>query len=273
MSAPRALTLLGLFAAVGLLLAPRADAQSAATFFGSSRSGSSFGHSGPDRFGVPRLRSLRGDHLKPRGRGTVPINVNSLANGTANDPIRPERRPRRPRRFVRPGFRGGLPTSVIQLNNQVTIVNTGSAAPARRRRAVRNVDVVRARAEAAREEEAREGRPAAAPAARETPETPRPAPLRTGVTRVPLVEPLTSQNGDEELDPGNCVTVRITTPGGIEWRHRVALDALGASSVSGAASLLQGKLGRGDPLVLTSPGGGFTVPAAHVESLIVGPCR
>lgn len=272
MTAGRTLAVMGLVAAAGLLMPAwpglqTAQAQSG-TFFGSSRSGS-VGHSGADRFGVPRVRSLRGDHLKPRERSTVPINVNSLANGTANDPL-PKKR--RPRRFRRPGFRGGHPTSVIQVNNQVTIVNTGTSTA--RRKAVRNVDAIRARDEAsARETEARARGTSAAPAPEEAPEARPRAPRRTGVARVPLVEPLESSEADEELEPGNCVTVRITTPGGIEWRHRVALDAIGASSVSGAASLLQERLRRGEPLVLGSPGGGFTVPAAHVESLIVGPCR
>lgn len=217
---------------------------------GATGSSSTLRSSRPDRWGVPRLRSLRGDHRPERGRTTVPINVSSLANGTANDPLPPETRPRPRRRF----FSGVGSSTIVHVHNQITVVGAG-AAEAPRTRAVRNVDAARRRAAAAAADER---------------ETPSPS---ADVSAAPLVRPLVTPPSDEELDAGNCATVRITTPGGIEWRHRVALDALDASSVSGAASRLQETLRRGEPLVLRTSGGGLTVPAAQVESLVVGPCR
>lgn len=232
------------------------------TFFRGA-GGSGVQRSGPDRWGVPRLESLRGDHRQERRRSTVPINVGSLANGTANTPVPPRPRTRRPR------LPRALPMSIVQVNNQITVVNA-SAPAAEENRAVRNVDVARARAASRPEPEPPTG------TQRPTPEGASPDEIADGRTRVspvPLVSPLLAPPSEEELDPRDCVTLRITTPGGIEWRHEVSLDALGASSVSGAASLLQGRLQRGEPLVVQNPGGGFSVPAAQVESLIVGPCR
>lgn len=253
---------------VALAWAAPAAAQAEGEAAGRSTIGGTF-FRGPDasaaqraeahRWGVPRLESLRGDHRTGTEGSTVPINVGSLANGTANTPV-----PHRPR-TRRPTLPRILPTGYVQVNNRIDVVIPPAAG--RRRGAIRNVDAARARSE---EEASRPARPA--PSGSPPLASPEPAP-RTGVSSAPLVEPLVAPPRDRELDARDCVTLRITTPGGIEWRHEVGLDVLGATSVTGAASLLQEKLRLGEPLSVRSDEGGFTVPARLVESLIVGPCR
>lgn len=254
-----------------------------ALFFGQPRG--STGGSASSGWGVPRPNrsGLRSD-LGRSGRSTVPINVNTLANGTANQPIVKERPKSTRHRTRRPRFRSLLPTTVVRVN-QVTVVESDGSSG--RRKAVRNIDALRRMQEEEEAEATRSPSPEAegAPPEQDDAEADRPGPQRW----TPLVRPsgsgddpesgspdgsMDDESRESELDPAECVSVWITTEGGIEWRRQVAVGDVGADDPNGAARLLQRRLRRGEPLALeTTDGGGFTVPAHLVETLVVGPCR
>lgn len=254
--------------AVALLLPLGAEAQSGTTtgsvgrtFFGSGAS-SSAGRAAPSPPSATKLPPVRPDRSRDRDRATVPINAHTLANGTANRPLPRERdRPRRRTRFL-----PSLPPVVV-LNQQVTVVNEIVAGGAEGR--------------SGRRPEPAGERPSDAPPApgNGTPgaaDAPSGEPSSGNVRAAPRVPPPSrtpTERPREAPDADACVSVWITTAGGIEWRHRVAFEDLGVSAVSEAASLLQGRLRRGEPLAIESVDGSFRVPAPLVESLVVGSCR
>lgn len=255
--------------AAALLLPVGAEAQNATTtgsvgrtFFGSGAS-SSAGRAAPSPPSATKLPPVRPERRRERARSTVPINAHTLANGTANRPVPRERK--RPRRRTR--FLPSLPPVVV-LNQEVTVLN--------------EIVTEGAEGRTGRSSEPDRGRPPEAPPPSRN-STPRAADAPSGepssgsVRAAPRVPPPsrapTERRPREAPDADACVSVWITTAGGIEWRHRVAFEDLGVSAVSEAASLLQGRLRRGEPLSIESVDGSFRVPAPLVESLVVGPCR
>lgn len=263
-------------AAVCLLFAPSGAAPQGTgqvkgdvgRFFFSPSSGAERG--GPDRWGVPRLDSQRDDRRRdPAHR----VNVRTIAG---QEPVfeKPDRRPhhrKRPRVRRRP-VRSVLPW-VVQVTNVHVHVDDERAAAPPRKKAVRRSDAARNRRIADAEEERAAGEAARADADRPGP---RPDASRAGGVeeRAPAEgrSPLVLVPPESDAPERGCALVKVRTPAGITWSHRVSLDALGVSSISGASSLLRSEIGRGTPLEFRGGEGQFTVPGSRVESLTVGPC-
>lgn len=89
----------------------------------------------------------------------------------------------------------------------------------------------------------------------------------------PRVPPPTPAADGLVLSPEECVEVRITTAGGIQWRQRVARSDFDAETPAEVAARLQATVDRGDPLSIRGPDGSFNVRAGLVDGLVVGPCR
>lgn len=205
----------------------------------------------------------------------VPINVHTMADGTANElrlrDDEPRRRDRR-RRLGRPV--GRLPYAYL--------------IPSTRRESS-------GRAEAPGGYEPREADRPVSPVLRPPPPSRRaalrapdlagragtPSPVerkgakaakdRPGIA--PRVPPPTPAADGRALSPEECAEVRITTAGGIQWRQRVARTDFDAETPAEVAARLQATVDRGDALSIRGPDGSFTVRASLVNGLVVGPCR
>lgn len=263
-----------LVAAVLLLLPPGVAAQSqvkgnvSGHFFG----GSGSADRGPDRWGVPRLDAMRGDRpwrpRRPINVGTIAGDGSALEKHDRRERPRKRRRVRRPHRFLRP--------PVVQ----VTHVHVRADAPAdeadRRKKAVRRSDVARSRrAEEASREEDRGGAapaddPGPAAAGGQIDDAVRGAAPAGERRSLLLVPPEEGPDGDPVR--GDCALVKVRVPDGITWSHRVSLEGLEVSSITGASSRLRSEIAEGAILVFRSGESEFTVPGRRVESLTVGPC-